>query len=226
MLGRGLVALVPSVDGRIEGACDERLRVLERRGIEVRRSAGCAAIDFARSHMATRALADGFEELLWIDDDIVFDPDDVDALRASGDAFIAGPCAKRGSGGFAFDVLPGTKQITFGSQGGVVDVLYVGTGFLYTRRAVYDAIAKELPVCTVGAIDVVPYFIPFILATAAGHKYLGEDYAFCERARRAGFAIRVDTRLRVFHLGLHGYSWEDAGGHAVKRAQSFVCSFK
>lgn len=38
-----------------------------------------------------------------------------------------------------------------------------------------------------------------------------EDFAFCERARRAGESIFVDTRVRLFHVGSYGYGWEDAG---------------
>jgi len=42
------------------------------------------------------------------------------------------------------------------------------------------------------------------------HWYLGEDFAFSERARRSGFPIIADTRIRLEHIGKHGYSWEDA----------------
>jgi hypothetical protein len=224
--GKGLVVLVPTLDGKIEGACDEGLRALEKRGVEVRRTAGCSAIDFARSSMATRALADGFDELLWIDDDIVFDPDDVERIRASAHPFVAGPCAKRGVPSFAFDVLPGTESLKFGQGGGIVDVLFVGMGFVYTRREIYEAIAAELPVCSAGATSIIPYFIPFVLATDAGHKYLSEDFAFCERTRRAGYRILLDTRIRLYHLGSHRYGWEDAGGHAVPRAPTFMCKFE
>ena len=40
---------------------------------------------------------------------------------------------------------------------------------------------------------------------------LNEDYAFCERARQCGHKIMVDTTVRLWHVGLYRYSWEDAG---------------
>jgi hypothetical protein len=58
---------------------------------------------------------------------------------------------------------------------------------------------------------VVPYFLPLLLPDGTGHWYLGEDFAFSERARRAGFAIMADTRIRLNHIGKCSYSWEDAG---------------
>jgi hypothetical protein len=223
---RRMVVLVPTLDGKIEPRCDEGLRKLERAGIEVRRSVGCSAIDFARSAMATRALADGFDELVWIDDDIVFDPAAIAQLRSSEHMFIAGPCAKRGGGSFAFDVAPGTRSLTFGPTGGVVEVRFVGMGFTYTRRELYEAMALELPVCDTKSGPVVPFFIPFILQTDHGPKYLGEDFAFCERTRRAGHAVLLDTRIRLFHVGAHAYGWEDAGGAAIERSARFTCRFE
>jgi hypothetical protein len=41
--------------------------------------------------------------------------------------------------------------------------------------------------------------------------YLAEDYAFCERARRCGYAIWADTRIRLGHIGTCQYTWEEAG---------------
>src|SRR5205823_4356169 len=77
------VVLVP-VGYRVEPPCEEGLRKLEDRGYVVRRVYGYSAVDVARNQMASDALADGFEELMWIDADIVFDPDDVETLRAHG----------------------------------------------------------------------------------------------------------------------------------------------
>ena len=65
------VILVP-IGGAIEPDCDDALRQLERRSHPVWRVRGYAAIDAARNQMATDALAQGFDELMWIDSDVVF----------------------------------------------------------------------------------------------------------------------------------------------------------
>jgi hypothetical protein len=51
-----------------------------------------------------------------------------------------------------------------------------------------------------------------VIPCGGSHVYLGEDYAFCERARRCGFKIFADTTIRLQHIGIYGYSWEDVGG--------------
>ena len=45
----------------------------------------------------------------------------------------------------------------------------------------------------------------------SGRWSISEDYAFCERARQAGFSVMADTRIRLWHVGMYRYSWEDAG---------------
>jgi hypothetical protein len=74
------VVLVP-VGGAIDPGCEDAMRELERRGYAVWRVRGYSAIDAARNQMASDALAQGFDELMWINSDGVFDPDDVDKLR-------------------------------------------------------------------------------------------------------------------------------------------------
>lgn len=71
------VVLVP-IANTIDPECEDALRDLERRGSVVWRQRGYATLDAARKQMANHALAQGFDELLWIDPDLVFDPGDVD----------------------------------------------------------------------------------------------------------------------------------------------------
>jgi hypothetical protein len=89
--------------------------------------------------------------------------------------------------------LPGTERFVLGEGGGLTEVRYVGTGFLHTRWEVYEKIAEheKLP--------------------DGNHWYLGEDFAFAERARRCGFDVYVDTSFRLEHIGTYGCTWEDAG---------------
>lgn len=209
------MVLVPYLT-HVEPACDRGLRDLERRGFEVRRYGSTAAVDRSRSEMATAALADGFDELIWIDSDIAFSPDDVDRLRRHDLPIVGGIYAKKGPQSFAAYFEPGTETIKLGSEGSVCRVRYIGLGFLLTRRAVYDAVQRHygLPFCNArfGAAFI-PYFLPMVVTDddqPGGYWYLGEDYAFCERARQVGYQVAVDTSIRLGHIGSYQYSWEDA----------------
>jgi len=171
---RRCVALVP-YHASIEAECEAGLRELERRGYAVWRVGGNAQIDVARNQMATDALADRFEETLWIDADVVFDADS-DRLRTHSHGIVGGLYARKSSPGFACSLLPGTRSIGFGERGGLVEVLYLGTGFLLVRRAVYLAVQKrfKLPVCNEQfGKALVPFFQPLVREVEAREESSG-----------------------------------------------------
>ena len=120
------VVLVP-VGSYVEPACARGLAQLETRGYEVRRVSGYAAIDQGRSQMATDALADGFDELLWIDSDIAFDADSVEMLREHELPLVCGIYPKKGVRALACHVLPDTERIVFGDGGGLIEILYAAS---------------------------------------------------------------------------------------------------
>lgn len=220
--------VVPYRD-QIDPACEDALRALEARGYRVRRSDASAAIDRARSELATAALFEGADEIFWIDSDIGFDPDAVDRVRAHGLPVVGGLFVKRGKREFGCRFLPGTKQLVLGEGGGLLEVRYVGTGFLHTRRSVYEDVARkfDLPVCNAKFnVPTVPYFLPMVLNDPEhGFWYLSEAWSFCERARQAGHKVMVDTTVRLWHLGRYGYTWEDFGA-PVQRATTARIKFE
>ena len=184
------VVLVP-VAHHIEPECDRALRELEKRGYHVWRVWGHAAIDQGRSQMATDALAQGFEELMWIDADTGFDPAAVDKLRSHQLPVVCGICTKKSVRAVAAYVLPTTEKIIFGSEGGLMELFYSGTGFLLTRRSVYETIAKtqNLPICNVWegqGTAIIPYFLPMIVPWRGGSWYLGRTSPFA-----SGCAVRT-----------------------------------
>jgi hypothetical protein len=171
--------------------------------------------------MATDALRDGFEHLMWIDADIAFDPSDVERLLAHDLPLVCGLVAKKGTRAIAAHVLPGTEEIRFGEGGGLLEILYAGAAFNLVHARVYHAIREKLalPSCNETFGDpIVPYYLPMLKEAEGGPWYLGEDYAFCERARQAGFAIMADTRIRLGHIGRYAFQWEDAGSEPTRYA--------
>lgn len=214
------VILVPCGE-TIAAACEQSLRILESRSYTVRRVRGFSQIDVARNCIASTAVHDGFAETLWIDSDIGFDPDDVERLRSHQLPVVAGLYAKKGQRQFTCKFLPETRQVLFGIGGGLLEVMYAAAGFLLVRRQVYLEMQSKLnlPVCnTMFGESVTPYFQPMVKDYRGGHWYLGEDFAFCERIRQAGFAIYADTTIRLLHYGNYPFGWEDAGREAQRFA--------
>lgn len=206
------VILVPCGEA-IAATCEQSLRMLKARGYTVRRVRGFSQIDVARNCIASTAIQDGFAETMWIDSDIGFDSDDVERLRSHQWPVVAGLYAKKSRREFACKFLPGTSKIQFGS-GGLLEIMYAATGFLLIRRQVYlDVQSKlNLPICnTMFGGSVTPWFQPLVKDYRGGHWYLGENFAFCERIRLAGFKSFADTTIRIQHYSNYPYGWEDAG---------------
>jgi hypothetical protein len=99
---------------------------------------------------------------------------------------------------------------------------------LHVRREAYEAIRDRLnlPLCnTRFGRGMWPFFQPAAvpeievhtdsatgaIAHTTVHRYLTEDFAFCHRARAAGFQIMADTSVRLWRQGPYGFGWEDAG---------------
>lgn len=198
------IVLVP-VSHHIEPDCDASLRMLERMGYHVWRAYGFSAIDQGRNVMAQQSLDKGYKELMWIDADVVFQTSDVNKLR---DLKLPISCGiyglKDGSGRPAAD-LSGKKKL----QGPLYEIPAVGAGFLHTRREVYEAMIKHhgLQKCVGRHTNYYPFFLPAI----RDNCYLGEDFAFCRRARDCGFTVVADTSIKLKHVGKTTYHWSTNG---------------
>jgi hypothetical protein len=220
---RRCAVLVPFATA-ITPPCERALVELERRGYEVRRVGGYAAIDQGRNQMATDTLLDGYEETFWIDADVEFHPDAVDRLRAHRLPIVGGIYPQKGKRAIACHPLPGSPKIVFGKDGGLVEILYAGAGFLLVRREVYLSVQRRLglEICNERFNSpMIPFFHPMVHRTEDGYWYLAEDWAFCERARQCGYKIMADTAIRLWHVGSYSYGWEDAG-RGPERFGSYV----
>lgn len=220
------VILVPVADS-IEPDCARALFELENQGYPVWRVYGASGIDQVRSQMATDALAAGFDELMWIDADMSFPVEAVLQLRTLDLPISCGIYTKKGERELVVHLKPGTQKLTFGEGGGLAEIKYGATGFLHTRRYIYDRIQEHegLPTCNKHfGRPVVPYFLPMAVPAGDDFWYLGEDFAFCERAIRCGYKVMADTRIRLGHIGRQTYQWEDAGS-SRERYASFTFNF-
>jgi hypothetical protein len=194
------VILVP-VSQSIEPVCNSALRELERRGYTVRRVRG--RLDGARDRIATRALLEGFNELMWIDPDIGFHPAALERLRSHELPITCGVYArKRGHGlrgntrrVLACRFLDRSGPPEVGRDGELAEVISTAAGFLHTRSEVYQVLRERLglPLCNerLGSA-VVPFFQPLVVTDEEGSRYLTEELSFCHRVRECGFRIMAD----------------------------------
>jgi hypothetical protein len=164
-----------------------------------------AMIDRSRSIQATIFLESDADVLLFLDDDILYNLEEVpriieDAIEKQ--SVVCGPYSKKEEGGRLACVPLKTEDITMGNGGKLMEICWGGTGFMVIPRIVFEALAKTLPRAKVKSdLAVYPFFLPFLHEVDGDLIWLSEDYAFCERARQKGFKIWMDTRCQIGHMG-------------------------
>lgn len=182
-------------------------------GVEVMELRGCIYIALARSVLATAALDHGADVVVFIDHDIIFDPNDVlviadEARDCKG--IVAAPYSMRRMGaGVVAGLTPDTGEITFGKGGGLYPVSWnLGMGFTAIHREVFDKVAFALSLETTRTLfgPCVPYFEQIKLD---GFWHL-EDASFCYKAHTAGVPCFTDTRINILHRGTHDFRIADA----------------
>jgi hypothetical protein len=180
-------------------------------------------IDRARSIVASEFLKTEGDVLLFVDDDLIFDPDAVRQVAQGAwekQTILAGAYRIKNTqeNRLAITFLD-DAHIRVGVHGGVHEVKYASSGFMAIPRACIQAVADSLPLVDSGAGTddkgepkqlFYPMFQPFYPAMP-GKKYpvyLSEDYAFCHRAGDLGFKTFIDSRIWLGHRGMCTF-WPD-----------------
>lgn len=239
-------------------------------GIEVRFSFlfNESLIPRARNYLVDEFLRSGFTHLLFIDADILFDPQDVLALIALDKDVIGGPYPKKAinwknialalvknpmtgpqelealAGDYVFNPVPGTKQFRVNEP---LEVMEIGTGYMMVKKEVFEKFREHYPKQNYkpdhvgqanfdGSRYIHAYFDTVIdwgytfddvhrlmekaakgepvqedfqklleIEKTASHRYLSEDYMFCQYVRRFGGEIWLCPWMKTTHVGTYGF---------------------
>jgi hypothetical protein len=163
-----------------------------------------AGIDRSRSIQATQFLESDSDVLLFLDDDILYNLEEVpriinDAIEKQ--SVVCGPYSKKDEGGQIACVSLKTEDIPMGPCGNLMEICWGATGFMAISRNVIETLASGMRKAKVGDLLIYPLFLPFLHEVNGDLILLSEDYAFCQRAKEKGFKIWMDTRCQIGHLG-------------------------
>lgn len=189
----------------------------------------------ARNYLADEFLRSGMTHLLFIDSDIGFDPQDVLALLALDKDIIGAPYPKKSInwkaivnaiknnpnievsqlekliGDYVFNPVPGTTSFDVNEP---LEVLEIGTGFMMIKRDVFTKMAEEYPHTRyrpdhIGQanFDGSRYIHAFFdtCIDPESHRYLSEDYKFCQDWRAIGGQIWLCPWMKTTHIGTYGF---------------------
>ncbi len=141
-----------------------------------------------RLYIMVQALKRKCSHLLFIDDDMTFEPNVLDRLYAHEKDIVGVVFHSR-----TLDVKPSIVidgEVVTEIPKELTKVQHVGTGIMLINLG----IVKEIPE---------PWF--YFATFPNGQTLKGEDAWFCERAIEAGFEVWVDPTIKVGHLGDYLY---------------------
>jgi hypothetical protein len=140
-----------------------------------------------------------YDTILWIDSDIIFNPEDAIKLIES-DKQITTGAYLLGSGevtvypkllkpGYTYDQVKEMKD--------PVRVEGCGFGFLAIKQGVFESLSR-------------PWFQSAYITTDEGNTFpmMGEDLSWCKRVKDAGFEIWFDPTVKVTHNKMMKLTWE------------------
>ena len=213
---------------------------------------GDSLVNRARNNLAKRFL-DGFpgqdgagnavtvqhDWMLFLDTDLVFRPEDVERLYQLG--------LKRGPGVYcgAYPIKQLKPKVVFNNMpncvpdvDGIVEVRESGTGFMLIHREVFEKMKEKFrdeieydvdmgvhtgePVISWDFFSVGVFFDPDLKRK----RFLSEDWYFCQRWRKMGGKVLLDTKISCNHIGTFAYPGNPKevmdAAEAYKQAADFV----
>jgi len=173
-------------------------------------NAGGSHVGKARERLLWQAMAvKEITHILFIDDDMGWDPKLPLHLIASGHEFAAAVGVKKGDGppDFACNFLQG--NVKFDERSGFMQIAEVGFAYVMLKRSVIEKMIAGYPELAYDGDGRTEYafFLDMISTEPSGYRSrLSEDLSFCRRWREIGGEIWVDPTVGLDHIGRKAYT--------------------
>ena len=199
----------------IDAACvDSILRYMLNpvRGTRMDISRGDGFVGRLRNKYTADFLSDkSFTDLLNLDSDIAFNRSHVERIMSHDADIVGGVYYKKEPGRLAvLEDFPGPSRNGEPPTNGLVQVRFMGTGFLRVRRRVFEAMIEEygdeMWYIEEGSGKKMWNFWP-IAVEKTERRLLSEDWWFCHRANELGFRVYADTKCTLGHVGVWMFPW-------------------
>lgn len=140
----------------------------------------------ARERIAHRAINEEYTHVLWLDSDMIFTPNILDDLMFSGKSFVTGiyHARRKGYASCIFKSIEINKIERFDEYPNeTFEIAGCGFGCVLVEAEILKAVCLNKGTC----------FTPL--------KSLGEDIAFCQRAREMGYKLYCEPSVVCGHIG-------------------------
>jgi len=188
------------------------LRNLQESGIKSQTflDVGKAGIDLPRSMAASYLLNSEHTHLMFLDDDMAWQPELVTRLLSL-DLDIVGVPYRQKSPEIMYNMRVADKLVKAEGHPSLLEFEDIATGLLLIKKSVFEAMRDKVEwvVDHSTQLKVGMYFrhqvVDDPLANAGGKSYMSEDLYFCRLARESGFKIIAYVDAETAHTGTLTY---------------------
>ena len=188
--------------------------------------AGESPVGRSRNSLTATFLASDCSDLLFIDSDLVFSAEQIERI-VQHEEDVVGGCYLLKKEGFP-QVCNNRKPGILGPRpDGLMEVNYIGTGFLRVRRSVFEKMiahyADEMWYTTDDGSDKIQYdfWKMGVYSYPDGtRRWLSEDWWFCQRCQDLGIPVYADLNILLGHSGHAVYPLQSQLDHLYPKRVS------
>ena len=182
-------------------------------GFQLGVSLGDSLVGRARNHLVADFLDSDCDTMLQIDSDILFTTQHIERITSHDEPIVGGFYPRKSDGPIAWIANGFDDNTKPPNEKGLVDLMYMGTGFLCVKREVFVKMKEHWPednyVADGPGMRKEHNFFPVGVLPARGkpgqNRYLSEDWYFCERALQLGYKVWGDSQVTLQHIGAAVY---------------------
>jgi FkbM family methyltransferase len=168
---------------------------------------GDSLVSRARNTLTNQFMRSDATDLLFIDSDLIFSPEQILRIVNHPDDVVGGLYPKKQDKESVEWVLNTHKELPEKRADGCQQVAYIGTGFIRVKRHVFEAMIEHYgdeitykDDCSESIMhDLWP--VGTYRYEDGSRRYLSEDWFFCQRWMDMGGKIWADTKVVLKHVG-------------------------
>lgn len=185
----------------------EAVTTLRQKGVKVSiaMERDNALVDLARNRVVAKFLNETkCNKLFWLDDDIIFKPDDMERLLAWSTLYpvVGATYPVRGDPPKFF--VRRESEIWNQNEYGLFKIIGTGLGFCVIDRSVFEQMEPTVDKFTMEKEEIAAYYT----ITRENGIYFGEDITFFKKWHEMGGCMMLDPSIDLIHVGSKQYDYK------------------
>ena len=205
---RRVLVGTPSIDGRVDvWYCDSLLRSVKmsiEKDIYLHAiyTSYDSLIQRARNSLVRIALEQNFDDLVFVDSDVEWDPQWLFNLLDNPEPVVGGALVRKSDKTEGYTVKMTKKEIVYNSRGNLIEVDGIGTGFLKMSRFALQKLWDISPIYRSDDGEENRMIFDVVIQN---EELISEDYIACKKWQDLGYKVWLDPTITCKHIGNKKY---------------------